>query len=192
MSAVYSPAKIPRLLQACYESRVVALGWYKLAFATKYNQEMRTYFDSTRDGIYIKCEGTDSCVGGGRAIKNLLNDEGFDLIKRIVWEGSVSRLPLLSISHFRAVKDLIIIRGRRTSPRAEVTLAEMTINLRPLFRNNKSMEDHWRHQKEKLYHMIKPFFPAEAENLMALQSIARMDLPELAHRRKGVRCLACL
>lgn len=138
---------------------MIALAWYKLSFATLDNQEMRTYFDPVRDGVYL-------------AARNIMSSEGINLIKRMVWEASTPFIPLLLIGSFHEVKDVILIRGNRMSPPVEATLAEMTMGDQELVR-------HWRHSRDKMCEFFDQLFPDQALAVRQLQSIAAMELAEL-------------
>jgi hypothetical protein len=168
---------------------MVALQWYQLAFATKLNKKMLTYFDPTRDGLYAQCFNMEDC--GALAVKCMMNNESLELIKRIVWEGPLSFMPFIPVVKFPAITELIVVRGKRTAPRAEVALAEMIINTQPLWDNNKTFEEHWMSLKKLTYKLLMVFDKGQADILMELQTVTRMDLAELAPCDENDKCPCC-
>lgn len=186
---IYSPAKVPAFLHACHESRMIALKWYQLSFATNFNKKMQTYFDHSRDGIYAQCYNIQDC--GAMLVNNMMNNEGLKLIKRMVWEGPLNYLPLIQIVRFPAIKNLILVRGKRIAPRAEVTLSEMTTVIQPPFDKNMTIDEHWMCKRTILYQLLLWFFPKQASTLRQLESISHMELAELQPCGKDDICPCC-
>lgn len=168
---------------------MVALKWYRLSFATKLSKRMQTYFDPTRDGIYAQCYNIEDC--GAMLVNMMMNGEGLKLIKRMVWEGPLNYLPLIQIVKFPAIKDLILVRGKRIALRAEITLSEMTKAIQPLFDENMTIDEHWMCKRAILYKLLLWFFPEQARTLRRLKSVTRMELAELEPCGKDDICLCC-
>jgi hypothetical protein len=185
-----SLAKVPSLLHACWESRYYARKWYKLSFATRFRGPARTYFDLTRDGILMQC-GLTSGDCGALNVRNRMDDDGFKLVKRIVWEGPLGYLPLVPVMTFPSLTDLVLVRGMRENARAEITLKEMVANLAPLWNNNMTIDEHWKALKGFLRDHIALLGPDMLHGLEQLTTVTRMDLAELRACQNGDRCACC-
>lgn len=187
---IVSPAKVPSLLHACRESRYYARKWYELCFATRFRGSARTYFDPTRDGVFMQC-GPTSGDCGALNVRNRMDDDGFKLVKRIIWQGPLGYLPLVPLMTFPYLTDLVLVRGMRENVRAEVTLEEMVVNLAPLWNNNMTIDEHWKAMKGFLRDNIAQLGPDMQHGLKQLSTVTRMDLPELRDCQNGDGCACC-
>lgn len=189
---IFSAAKIPSLLQVNHESREVALKWYRLSFVSKFNGVAMTYFDPTVDGIYAQCSDDKFGNCGARTVNSLMHKDELNRVKKLLWEGPLGYLPLVQIMKFPRVEEVILVRGKRTTQRSEITLAEMTSNIEPLWDNNKTIGDNWKVLRNLLCSFAEAIDKEMAVSLQTLKTVTRMDLAELKACQDGENCLRCI
>lgn len=146
---------------------------------------MRTYFDPTRDGIYAQCYLRTDC--GAHNVGRVMTAEGLQMVKRMVWEGPFSCPPFASLAKFGRIKDVILVKGRRTTPRSEVTIAEMTLSSDQF----RELDDDtsWTTPRDIMAVIFGILHPhIVVQNMMAIESITCMNLPELTPYTEDKNC----
>ncbi|RDL37337.1 uncharacterized protein BP5553_04770 [Venustampulla echinocandica] len=121
MRALYSTAKVPAMLHACLESRVVAQKWYKLSFGTTLYGEPQTYFDYEQDEVLVSCSKGNSGQCDGTAITWLMRWSELAL-NRLFLAGEVSQSFMTwQFNSFTGITDLVLIPANSLRGDVEIT-----------------------------------------------------------------------
>jgi hypothetical protein len=146
----YSPTPIPGILQACAESRQVALDWYQLTLAPAH-KEPRTYFDLSADYLYIACENCkaqccNDCSG-------IISYECQHEVQKVLfpWPGQyIDPFHSLFMS-YRRIKEVLMFDPDTLSVKPEMQLVHLKETTKPFnWQNGKDLHAMFLEMKGRL------------------------------------------